>query len=302
MSAQLKVYEDQNCTSETLIRYTNTVGTLLLGAGVIDSPAQGGGNAPPDELTLNFTWDGAHSHWDCDVTRKDGTSYHIDNATQNGIDSNNIIPGVTLTIAPLVTVQTYQAKVYVGWNPGIIVAGSQSANKHMWVKNVGDANGSDARIRILPDGDFSNVVHTPVRAISETKYLQTTPIGTYNLKVKADTTKIDLIYEGNPAVEKSIIADGVTENEIATGLYVVFNTGLAQNDEANIYISDGKSRVQIAQDSSGAPGTFGTADVVFGNMNIGAVNSFWVRIATLASDSPSGNPRHANLQARITTI
>jgi hypothetical protein len=302
MTAQLKVYENAGCTTETLIRYENTSGTPLSGATVIESPSQGGGNAPPDELTLNFTYDSGNSHWDCDVTRKDGTSYHVDSVVTDGEDVNHVIPGVTLSVNDLNELQTYQAKVYIGWNPGIIVAGNMSANKRLWVKNVGDSDGYDARIRILPDGDFTNVVGTPVRAISETKYLQTTPIGTFNVKVKADTSKVDVSYEGNPAVEMEIVADGTTENEIATGLLVVFNTGPAEDDETNIYISDGKSRVQIAADNSGAPGTFGTSDVVFGNMDVDDIASFWVRIATQASDSPSGNPRHANLQARITTI
>jgi hypothetical protein len=228
---------------------------------VIESPSQGGGNAPPDELTLNFTYDSGNSHWDCDVTRKDGTSYHVDSVVTDGEDVNHVIPGVTLSVNDLNELQTYQAKVYIGWNPGIIVAGNMSANKRLWVKNVGDSDGYDARIRILPDGDFTNVVGTPVRAISETKYLQTTPIGTFNVKVKADTSKVDVSYEGNPAVEMEIVADGTTENEIATGLLVVFNTGPAEDDETNIYISDGKSRVQIAADNSGAPGTFGTSGV-----------------------------------------
>jgi hypothetical protein len=269
---------------------------------MIESPAQGGGNAPPDELTLNFSYDTDNSHWDCDITRKDGTSYHVDSVVTNGQDANHAIPGVTLNVASLNTSQTYQAKVYVGWNPGILVAGSMSGNKHLWVKNIGDADGYDARIRILPDGDFANLVNAPVRAINETNYLQTTAIGTYNVKVKADTSKVDVSYEGNSPVEKTIVADGFTENELATGLSVVFNTGLAHNDEANIFISDGKTRVQIAPDVSGTPGSFGTADVVLGSMDINDIGSFWVRIATQASDSPSGNPRHANLQARITTI
>jgi len=302
MPAELKVYENEGCSTETLIRYENTIGTPLTGASVIGPPDQGAGNAPPDELTLDFVYDSGNSHWDCDVGRKDGTMYHVDDITTNGNDVNKIIPGVTLGVANLDPQQTYQAKVYIGWNPGIIVAGNQSSNKRLWVKNVGDADGYDARIRILPDGDFMNVTRTPIRAVNEAKYLQTTPIGTYNIKVKADTSKVDVSYEGQPPVEKSIVADGVTENEIATGLWVIFNTGLQQNDEADIYISDGKTRVQIAADNSGTPGTFGTSDVVFGNMSQNDVESFWVRIVTLAGDSPTGNPRHANLQARITTI
>jgi len=302
MAAELKVYENSGCTTETLIRYENTTGTPLTGASVIESPNQGAGNAPPDELTLDFTYDPGNLEWDCDVGRKDGTEYHVDDVTTNGNDVNHVIPGVTLGVAELNPLQSYQAKVYIGWNAGILVAGNTSSNKRMWVKNVGDANGSDARIRILPDGDFENVVNTPLKAVSETKYLQTTAIGTYNVKVKADTEKVDVSYEGNPAVEKSIVADGATENELATGLWVVFNTGLAEDDEANIYISDGKSKMQIAEDASGTPGTFGTGDIVLGNMSQGEIKSFWVRVVTQESDSPSGNPRHANLQARITTI
>jgi hypothetical protein len=302
MAAELKVYEESSCSTETLIRYENTIGSPLTGASVIASPYQGAGNAPPDELTLDFTYDSGNSHWDCDVTRKDGSEYHVDDVTTNGDDTNDIIPGVTLSVANLNTGQAYQAIVYVGWNPGIIVAGSSSSEKRLWVKNVGDDDGYDARIRILPDGDFENVVNSPIRSIVETKYLQTTPIGTFNVIVKAITSKVDVSYEGNPPVEKDIVADGSTENELATGLWVVFNTGLSEDDEANIYISDGKNRVQIADDESGVPGTFGTSDVVFGTMNQDDTASFWVKIVTQYDDSPSGNPRHANLQARITTI
>ncbi len=302
MAAELKIYENSGCTTETLIRYTNTTGVPLTAATIIESPNQGGGNAPPDELTLDFAYDTPNVEWDCTVTRKDGSSYSLDGVTTNGNDVNNIIPGVTLAVADLDTGQTYQAVVYIGWNPGIIVAGNSSTNKQMWVKNIGDADGSDARIRILPDGDFTNSTNTPIRAINETKYLTTTAVGTYNVKVKADTGKVDVSYEGGGAVEKSITADGSTENELATGLWVVFNSGVAQDDEANIYISDGKERLQIAEDSTGTPGTFGTADVVFGNLDQSDTDTFWVTIVTQAADSPTGNPRQANLQARITTI
>lgn len=302
MSAFLRFYEDESCVIETLIRFENTIGSALAGASVIESPSQGGGNAPPDELTLNFTYDLEGMHWDCDVSRKDGTSYHVDEVSAGGQDVNHIIPGVRLNVNLLNPLQTYQSKVYIGWNPGIIVAGSMSAGKRLWVKNVGDADGYDARIRILPDGRFQNVNGSPIRAINETKYLQTTPIGTLNIKVKADTSKVDISYEGNPPYEKTITADGVTENEIAAGVFVVFNQNLAAGNEANIFISDGKSKIQIAPDNNGVPGVFGTSDVVFGNMSIGQKASFWVRISTLASDSPFGNPRQANLQGRITTI
>lgn len=302
MTAELKVYENSGCTTETLIRYENTIGVPLTGALVIESPNQGGGNAPPDELTLDFSYDDIEEEWDCNVTRKDGSSYTKSGITTDGVDINFIIPGVTLVVADLNILSTYQAKVYVGWNPGIIVAGSSSSTKHLWVKNVGDTDGSDARIRILPDGDFTNVTNTPIRAINEGKYQQNTAIGTYNVKVKADTEKVDLTYEGGDPVEIDIVADGTTENELATGLWVVFNSGLAEDDEANIYISDGKARVQIAEDDSGTPGTFGTSDVVFGNMSVDDTDSFWAKIVTQADDSPTGNPRHANLQARITTI
>jgi hypothetical protein len=302
MAAELKVYENSGCTTETLIRYENTVLVPLTGASVIESPNQGGGNAPPDELTLDFTYDSGDTEWDCQVTRKDGTSYIKTGITTNGNDVNYIIPGVSLTVADLNTSNSYQAKVYIGWNPGIIVAGNSSSAKHLWVKNIGDADGSDARIRILPDGDFTNTTNTPIRAINEGKYQLNTAIGTYNVKVKATTSKVDVSYEGGDPTEVDIVADGTTENELATGLWVVFNTGLAEDDEVDIYISDGKSRVQIASDNSGTPGTFGTSDVVFGNMDQNDTDSFWVKIVTQASDSPSGNPRHANLQARITTI
>ena len=83
---------------------------------------------------------------------------------------------------------------------------------------------------------------------------------------------------------------------------MIFNENVTAGDEANIYISDGVSRVQIAEDNNGAPSTFGTSDVVFGNMDGGDIESFWVRIVTVAGDSPTGNPRHANLQARITSL
>ncbi|HEX9744942.1 MAG TPA: hypothetical protein VGB30_05895 [bacterium] len=302
MSAQLKVYEDSSCTEETLIRYENLIGTALSDATILDSPNQGAGNAPPDELTLNISYDSGNSEWDVDVTRKDGSSYHVDDITTSGSNINNIIPGVDITIGSLDTGQSYQAKVYIGWNPGIIVAGSQSTDKRFWVKNIGNEDGTDARIRILPDGDFTNDVNTPIKAIAELKYQTDTASGTYVVTVKSDTSKVDVVYEGNPPVEKSIVADGATENEIATGIYVVFNSGLSEDDEGTIEISSGHQRVLIAPDNSGTPGTFSTSDVVFGNLDVDDIDSFWARLYSLSSDSPTGNPRHANLQARITSI
>src|SRR3990172_2779851 len=240
MPAQLKVFENSSCTTESLIRYDNLIGAPITAVTFLIPPSQGAGNAPPDELTLDFTWDAGNSEWDVDVTRKDGSVYHVDDIDSGQANSNNIIPGVTVHVATLDTGQSYQAKVYVGWNPGIIVAGTQSGNKRFWVKNIGNEDGTDARVRILPDGDFSNTVNTPIRAIAEIRYQQDTSIGTYTVTVKSDTSKVDVSYEGNPPVEKSIVADGSTENEIATGLWVVFNTGLAEDDEAEIEVSDGK--------------------------------------------------------------
>lgn len=71
MSAELKIYEDQSCTVESIIRFENTSGIPLAGVSLIESPFQGGGNAPPDELTLNFAYDTQNGEWDCEITRKD---------------------------------------------------------------------------------------------------------------------------------------------------------------------------------------------------------------------------------------
>lgn len=302
MTALLKIYENSQCTTETLIRHENLIGAPITSAVVRQAPESGAGNAPPDELMLDFYFDSEYVEWDCDVTRKDGSTYHVNNVTTGGVDADHLILGVALTIASLNTQQTYQARVKIGWNPGIIVAGNQSSDKHFWVKNVGNTDGSDARIRILPDGDFTNTVNRPVRAIDEIRYQKDTAAGTYVVTVTGNTSVVVVAYENNEPVEVEIIADGITLNEIATGLYVVFNTGIDEGDEAEIYISTGYQRVFIAPDNNGTPGSFGISDVVLGNMQVDEVKSFWARLYSYSSDQPTGNPRHANLQARITTI
>jgi len=302
MGAELKVYEESGCGSETEVRYQNVILAAITGAAIIAKPAQDAGNAVADQYTLDIAYDFITSQWYCDVTRIDGSQYHVDGITTNGDNDGNIIPGVTVTIGSLNTSYAYQSIVYVGYNPGIIVAGSNSADKHLWVKNIGDDGGTDARIVILPDANFENTNNTPIKALDESRLTKTVPLGSYEVTVKADTSKVDVEYEGNPAYEKSITADGTTPDELADGLWAVFNTGVAQGDKATIHASEGKNRVRIAPDSSGAPGTFGTADVVLGNISQDEVKSFWVRVETNAADGPEGNPRRANLQARITTI
>ena len=308
MKATLKVYENADCTSETLIRYENVIGSPIVAASVIESPDQGAGNTPPDEFDLEFLYNltlenTEKSFWECRVTCKDGRAY-AKATLSNGIDLNNIIPGTRIVIGDLAVDEVYLAKVFIGWNPGIIVAGNASQVKRMWVKNIGDS-GYDARIRILPKGEFENIVGNPIRSIVGEKFLRETRIGNYALQVKADIGKIDVHYRNYESdevclAEVSIIADGETSNEIATGIYVVFNEEIFEGYSATIQISDGCERVQIAEDCDGSPDEFGCADVVFGNMGSGESDSFWVQIVTNSGDSPSANPRHANLQARIT--
>jgi len=302
MGAELKVYEESGCANETEVRYQNVILAAITGAAIIAKPDQDAGNAVGDQYTLDIAYDSGNSEWDCDVTRIDGSQYHVDDITVSGDNDGNIIPGVTITIGSLATQSVYQSIVYVGYNPGIIIAGSNSADRHFWVKNVGDANGTDARIVILPDANFLNTIHTPIKALDESRLTKTVPLGSYEVTVKADTSKVDVEYEGNPPYEKSITADGTTPDELADGLWAVFNSGVAQGDKAIIDTSEGKNRLRIAADSSGSPGTFGTSDVVLGNISEDEVKSFWVRVETNAADGPEGNPRRANLQARITTI
>ena len=302
MGAELKVYEDSNCTDETEIRYENITLAAVTAVSVIAKPNTDAGNAVADEYTLDISYDPGNTEWDCDVTRLDGSQYHVDNITVGGDNDGNIIAGITVTLDNLITENDYQSIVYVGYNPGIIVAGSNSSDKHFWVKNIGDDSGTDARIVILPDAVFDNIINTPIKALDETRLTKTVPLGTYEITVKADTSKIDVVYEGNDPYEKSISNDGSTPDEIATGLYAIFDPDVTQGDEVNIIVSDGKNRLRIAEDDNGSPGTFGTADVVLGNMNENDVESFWARIETNAGDTPEGNPRKANIQARITTI
>jgi|GEM_PF-4758321 len=300
MTAKLHVYEDSGCTVPTLIRVENTSGAPINRASIIEAPNQGAGNSPPDTLAIRFSCD-ADNNWTADVTRKDGSIYSVGKVAINGDDADNIIPGVALSITDLDPSQTYSASVFIGWNPGIIKAGDESKAKRMWVKNVGESDGYDARIRILPDGDFQNVVGNPIRAINESKYVWNTLIGTFNIIVQSKEN-VAVSFEGGSPFGRDIIADGETGNELADGLWVIFNPDIAEDDSANIYISDGRDRVQIAEDDSGTPGQFWLADIVFGTMDRGDTGSFWVKIVTQAQDSPLGNPRHANLQARITTI
>lgn len=302
MGAELKVYEEVGCANETEIRYQNLILAAVTGVSIIAKPNTDAGNAVADRYTLDIAYDSGSSEWDCEVSRLDGSDYHVDGITVNGDNDGNIIPGVTVTLDDLNTLNSYQSYVYVGYNPGIIVAGSNSSDKHLWVKNVGYASGTDARIIILPDAKFENTTNTPVKALDETKLTKTVPLGTYEITVKADTSKIDVVYEGNDPYEMTISDDGSTPDQIADGLYAIFDPIVSQGDEATIIVSDGKNRVRIAEDDSGSPDTFGTADVVLGNMDVNDVLSFWTRIETNAGDSPEGNPRRANLQARITTI
>ncbi len=302
MGAELKIYNDSGCSQDKEIRYQNVTLAAVTGAAIIDKPDQDAGNAVADEYTLNIYFDSGNSEWDCDVELLDGSQYHVDGLTPGGDNDGNIIAGVTVTLDNLIIINTYVSIVYVGYNPGIIVAGTNSSDKHLWAKNVGDADGTDARIVILPDAEFENTANTPIKALDETRLTKTVPLGEYEITVKADTSKVDVSYEGNPSYEKDITADGSTPDEIADGLWVIFNTGVAQDDAATINVSEGKTRLRIAEDDGGSPATFGTADVVLGNMDQDDIVSFWVRVETSASDGPEGNPRRANLQARITTI
>jgi hypothetical protein len=302
MGAELKVFEELACANETEIRFTNGSPAAITGAFIIPKPNPDAGNVVAGEYTLDISYDSGNAEWDCDVTRIDGSQYHIDGIATGGDNDGSILPGVTVTIDDLDTGETYQSVVYVGYNPGTIVAGSNSADKHLWVKNVGDASGTDARIVILPDANFENTVNTPVKALDESRLTKTVPIGTYEITVKADTSKVDVVYEGNGPYEKDISSDGSTADIIADGLYVIFDPTVSEGDEATVVVSDGKNRMRIAEDDSGSPGTFGTTDVVLGNMAQNDIESFWVRVETNAGDSPEGNPRRANIQARITTI
>lgn len=331
MQAELKVYEDIGCKTETLIRFRNILGTPIVSASVIEAPNQGGGNAGPDELMLNFSRrrlpckkchgtgvlpehpDIAPSGeitcyecrgetaWVCQLINRKGEESLIEDIG-DGANLNNIIRGVNVTLKMPDAHDDCQAQICVGVYPDRIHQGQDTMPTRYWVKNVSDVEGYDARIRILPDASFINISSQPIKAICQERCKPDMALGSYSLAIAngGDKRSAFLSFEGEAAIEVPIKADGETRNELARGLWLVFNESAFEGDEAVICISRGCERTRLAEDVNGIPGKWGTEDIVFGVMGSGETNCFWLKFVSDHSE-PIGIGR-ANLEARITSV
>jgi hypothetical protein len=74
----------------------------------------------------------------------------------------------------------------------------------------------------------------------------------------------------------------------ATGVVVSIN---------QVGTNDGSTYAQIAPDSGGSPGTFGTGNVTLGTINALATSPFWVEVVLPAGLTADANPRRFNLVA-----
>lgn len=208
---------------------------------------------------------------------------------------------------------------------GTVVAGNTTTAKRIKVKNDGADLGASCTIRAVNGVRIKNdqAIDRPFTKMEYTTVSQTVnfspgyaisfanKVGSViDIKVDGlnrDVKRVDtgVVFPGGAAVP----ADGVVLLEWTTGpltgLRFILSSSVANADTATIFVSNGAQYVEIAPDVSGVAGTWqaGTTPLTLtqdggsqtGEIAAAAAAFFHRRVKTIATDSPVGNQRHAQL-------
>jgi len=209
---------------------------------------------------------------------------------------------------------------------GTIVAGDDSGAQRLAIRNDGGDLSASTTIQVVNGVRFVFVSGTPLVLVDYTEGNPTANFNpgydmTFDNKVVGSPSTVDVLIDGNNYDIQRIDTgtsfpggagvpmDGNTVLEWTsgplTGVRFVLSTALTDTDEATLYVSDGARLVQFAPDLSGSPGTYqaGTTPLQLtedGGSNPGevgpAATAFcWIKIHSLATDSPVGNERFSRL-------
>lgn len=112
-----------------------------------------------------------------------------------------------------------------------------------------------------------------------------------------NTTVITTLNQGN------IATPGSSSNK---KLYVKNNGDVTAQSVTvaleQVGSNDGYLYEQIATDSGGTPGTFGTTDISLGSIAASASTAFWVKVSLITGLTADSNPRRSNLVAQALTL
>jgi hypothetical protein len=309
------------------LRYENTVNAPLVSVTLLDT-----GQEIAGDYTLVFTNLGGGSY-SVAVTAGDGSKnpYHAtgvpvvcDGSTVN----KDVIGGLGIVVSASVDTG-WTGKISLGaimssagattavLNHGIVDAGTNSTQKQIAAKNVGDADSAQTKIRAVP-----GFYWTPLDAIAYVKKIDNHPDdvrehnaakGTYsitfaNRQYDGGTGKWthDVYVNGNKAITAAQF-DGTTEygygldpayddmNDYLEGLSIIFENTTADPTSTTITLEvmDGWQWEELAEDVSGSPGTWTAADLTLtesgqatGIVRTGQHCDFWNRWNLPPSTSP----------------
>lgn len=266
----------------------------------------------------------------------DATS-HVGVNFDDATEYNNIVPGVILTLDNA-AVNADVATVIVGQPQGSfdasgVSAGVPTAGVRHRVTNSGASEVADAKARLLTqavlvvlDHDlFKSVSPFAENAVEKTVGGGSDRVMPYKVEVVAvsgagPTKEVDIEIDGVAVpsnyiqdITTGLLQDGTGLKAIDPAYYYQFMDGdleglifaihedAALNDEANILIFSPRY-TQIASDTAGVAGTYGTSDVTLtqsgeasGVIQASAVAYYWSRILVPASSSNESNPHPCSI-------
>ncbi len=305
------------------VRFENTVGNLLLSAEVA-SPSQ----RISDVYTLNFS--NVISGVSADVVISTPSSVNPFNGLTFSVVLDDTtehfdLPGIVLVFSSDVQIlASPQAVVTIGLPLGVKNAfppesGSPSDETRIQVTNTGSENAEDCSMRILPVVKRVLIIGTifeALRPFSEDAvaklvdgkvmpYVATA----VNVTGSGSGTEMDILIDGSP-VDIINLSDGTEDvseelnvidyyriaNGDLEGVEFKLSQNVTEDDEENILIFEPQF-VEIAPDSSGAAGDWGTSDVTLteedqadGVITAGGEAYGWYRIVTSEFGNLKSNP------------
>ena len=143
---------------------------------------------------------------------------------------------------------------------GAIATNISIAPVQFIVKNSGDRVSVNNKVRIIADARAQNTSGTPILNIYTSNTLNPAP-GTYQVTFPSNSSAQ---VDGGDIV--TILADGSTLNtNLISGTEIVFNTN-PSGSTANVIVSDGYQRAQIAPDISGTYGTWDPEEIEYSHL------------------------------------
>ncbi len=315
--------DDTSADGDLDIRFENTTGTPIVSAALT-----GDGTDHPGQYVLTFTNSGGVTvAIAAETTKNPYNGVASVSITADGVTVNEAgLPCALVVSAGVLT--NHEATITIGdrldgsavitdyLNAGVTLAGASQAGVRVSAVNVGADDGAACKIVPCPGFHVTGTgcdtyVHTLDNHTSESREQLALPgdfAMTYVDWASASPCTADIYIDGDLAIAGAKF-DGTTRyqhgsangysdaNDKLLGLSIIFaNVGSDPSALTHtIKVRNGYSWVQYASDSSGSPGTWGTAGASLtltesgepsGTITSGGKVIFWARVTVPDSESP----------------